>query len=354
MPAPPAPTMLSDITDTWLASVLGTWSRIEVDDLGAGVGLLGSVARVHRPGASLGPPSVIVKLPSTEPANRAIVQAFGYDVRESGFYRELAQGTDTPAPRCLAVVEGPEGPVLVLEDLAGHERPDQLRGADATQALRVAGLAARIHAPFWEDARLTAAPWLPGPDDPRIAGYGDLFAHCWETAAAMVAASDEERLAARTAIARFDGVVRRFARAPRTLVHGDLRLDNVLLGAEPHDDVAVDWQLAARGRGAYDLAFFASGSLEPELRRAVERDLVGRWHRGLVAAGVRGYTAEDAWLDYRLGLVQNLPNPVTAIVAVRPGNERGRALLEVNLRRALGAVRDHWLDPEPALLAASA
>ncbi len=352
MPATPAPSKLADITDTWLASVLGTWSRIEVEDLGAGVGLLGSVARVHRLGASLGPSSVIVKLPSVEPANRAIVRAFGYDVRETGFYRELAPGVDVPAPRCLAAVEGADGPVLVLEDLAGHERPDQLRGADAAQALRVAGLAARIHAAYWEDTRLTAA-WLPGPDDPRIAGYGGLFAQCWETAAAVVAASHEERQAAQAAITRFDGVVRRFAQAPRTLVHGDLRLDNVLLGTGPEEDAAVDWQLAARGRGAYDLAFFASGSLEPELRRDVERDLVARWHAGLVAAGVRSYGAEDAWLDYRLGLVQNLPNPVTAIVAVRPGNQRGRALLEVNLRRALGAVRDHWLDPDPALLAAT-
>lgn len=361
MPSPPAPRTLADITPAWLEELLAPAGHvgrpdapIEVEDLGVGVGLLGTVARVRRPGAAAGPASVIVKLPSTDAGNLAIVRAFGYDVREAGYYRELAAGTGLPAPRCLAAVEGPEGTVLVLEDLAGHQRPDQLSGADAAQALRVAELAARIHAPFWESARLTAAPWLPGPTDPRIAGYGGFFASCWDTAAALVGASADERTAAQTAMRRFDGVVRRFAGSPRTLVHGDLRLDNVLLGPVSGEDRAVDWQLAAWGRGAYDLAFFASGSLEAEVRRDVERALVARWHTELVAAGVQGYRSTDAWLDYRLGLVLNLPNPVTAIVAVRPGNERGRALLEANLRRALGAVRDHWLDPDPALLAASA
>jgi hypothetical protein len=361
VPTPPAPRTVEDITAAWIQEVLALAGHagrmevpIEVEDLGAGVGLLGTVARVRRPGATAGPASVIVKLPSTDPANLAIVRVFGYDVREAGFYRELAPGAALPAPGCLTTVEGPEGPVLVLEDLAEHERPDQLPGADAAQALRVAELAARIHAPFWESERLTAAPWLPGPTDPRIAGYGGFFASCWDTAAALVGASVDERTAAQAAMRGFDGIVRRFAGAPRTLVHGDLRLDNVLLGPASDEDRAVDWQLAAWGRGAYDLAFFASGSLEPEVRRTVERALVARWHTGLVAAGVRGYRSTDAWLDYRLGLVLNLPNPVTAIVAVRPGNERGRALLEANLRRALGAVRDHWLDPDPALLAASA
>jgi hypothetical protein len=38
------------------------------------------------------------------------------------------------------------------------------------------------------------------------------------------------------------------------------------------------------------------------VRRAAERDLVASWHAGLVAGGVTGYSADDAWEDYRLGI----------------------------------------------------
>jgi hypothetical protein len=343
------PTRTADIGRAWLDAVLGSPSdEVTVEDLGAGVGLLGEVARVRRHGGR--PASVVVKLPPADPGNRGIVRRFGYDVREAGFYRELHPGTTFPAPVCLARAEGAQGPVLVLEDLAGHRRPDQLVGATEPEVLAVADLAAAVHARFWDDPSLPGRPWLPGPTDDAVAGYGTLFELCWAPAADAAAATPDERRAARLAMDRFHAVCRHFARSPHTLVHGDLRLDNVLFGAI--GAAAVDWQLAAWGRGAYDLAFFAAGSVEPELRRRIERRFVERWHAGLVAAGIGGYPLGAAWSDYRLGLVLNLPNPVTAAVAVHPGNERGRALLDANLRRALVAVADHWLDPDPGLLAA--
>ena len=47
----------------------------------------------------------------------------------------------------------------------------------------------------------------------------------------------------------------------------------------------------------------------------------------------------------RLAHVLNLPNPVTALVAVPGATDRGRRMLEANARRALAAVADH----EPSL-----
>jgi aminoglycoside/choline kinase family phosphotransferase len=284
----------------------------------------------------------VVKSPGTDAGNRNIAFRFGYYAREAGTYRWLLPRDGVRAPRCFAVVDGGDGPVLVLEDL-GHLRPgDQLRGATIAEAEAAADLAGALHAAFWNDPTLAACAWLPGPDDEVVAGYGRLFELTWD--AFRVRAGDfiptAHLDAAERAVARFDAVCRAFALAPRTLVHGDFRLDNLLFD-EDGAATAIDWQLAAWGRGAYDLALFAAGSMDPEVRRAIEDALVERYHRALVAHGVEGYTLADCRRDYRFGHVLNLPNPVTALVAVDGGTERGRRMLMANARRALAAVADH-------------
>ena len=79
-------------------------SAVEVEPMGVGVGLLGSLARVRLtwpPGVE-GPASVVAKLPTTSPDNRVIVDRFGYDRREAGVYRELRPWERAPAPSLTA------------------------------------------------------------------------------------------------------------------------------------------------------------------------------------------------------------------------------------------------------------
>jgi hypothetical protein len=315
--------------------------------LGDGVGLLSSLVRVHlRDGRR-----VIVKTPASDPGTRGIAARFGYYAREAGTYSSLLPRPAVRAPRCFGVLDGPTGPTLVLEDLDALRPGDQLAGATAAEARAAAEYLAALHAAFWNDPLLAACSWLPGPTDPVVAGYGHLFELTWpsfrDRAAGFVPA--EHLDAAERAIERFDDAVERFAAAPRTLLHGDFRLDNLLFDDAtngPPAVAALDWQLAAWGRGPYDLALFCAGSLETDTRRAVEDDLVARYHEALVANGVSGYSVDDCRRDYRLAHVLNLPNPVTALVAVPGATDRGRRMLEANARRALAAVADH----EPLLV----
>jgi hypothetical protein len=355
-PDAPPPSALDDITASWLSATTGqVIERVTIEALGAGVGLLGAVARVWvDPPVSITPGEdtdrVIVKLPSTDPGVRRIVEHFGYGHREAGTYRHLLPRRGVAAPRCLAVVEGADGPAFVLEDL-GRLRPgDQLAGASPRDALAVARMAGRLHGAFWNEPILATQAWLPSPADAVIADYGRLFALMWPMYTAGAGALIDPALlaTAEMAIEHFDRVIMSFSDGPHTLVHGDLRLDNVLFedhspGPSDPTAVAMDWQLAARGRGPYDLAFFAAGSLEPDVRRLIEPALLAAYHRELIAAGVRDYAPDDVERDYRRGLVMNLPNPITAIVAVAGGNARGDALLAANARRAMVAVADHLM-----------
>lgn len=328
-----------DTAGAWLTQVLGTPVEVRAHaPIGAGVGLLGSLVRVELADGR----RLVVKAPSTDPQARGIAGHFGYYAREAGTYRDLLPGSGVRAPRCHAVHDAPGGPVLVLDDLAGLVAADQLAGATTAQALAVARLAAQVHAAFWDDPRLALCAWLPGPTDAVIEVYGHLFERMWEPFVALVdgIVPAAHLDAAAAVIGRFGAVLDEFATAPRTLVHGDLRLDNVLFDAAG-EATALDWQLAAWGRGAYDLAFFASGSIDDAHLATIEDDLLAEYHAALVAHGVTGHDLARCRRDYLGGLVMNLPNPVTALVAVPPGNERGARLLRENARRALATVARH-------------
>ena len=323
----------------WLSSALGSAVEpVHVEPLGDGVGLLATLTRVELADGR----RLVVKQPSTDATNHHIARYFGYYAREAGVYHSLLPRDGIVTPHCHAVVDGASGPSLILDDLAGYQPGDQLVGATARQALAAVDLLARIHAAFWNDPVLAVCDWLPGPTDEVIAGYRRLFALTWDEFRARMAREiqDDQLAAAEEAIAQFDAVCSHFANAPRTLVHGDFRLDNLLFAPDGRA-AALDWQLAAWGRGIYDLALFLAGSVEPDLRRALEPALIERYHANLVAAGIDDYPLAACWRDYRLGHVLNLPNPVTALVAVSGGNERGVAMLRANARRALAAVADH-------------
>ena len=88
-------------------------------------------------------------------------------------------------------------------------------------------------------------------------------------------------------------------RGPQTVVHADFRLDNMLFTPGDPSPVVVDYQTIGWGSGAYDLAYFVGGSLEPEVRAADVDVLVTGYHEALGDHGVTGYTLDELRADYR-------------------------------------------------------
>ena len=61
------------------------------------------------------------------------------------------------------------------------------------------------------------------------------------------------------------GLLDDLATEPTTMIHGDFRADNLFF--EPDGSVAaLDFQLIGTGRGAYDLAYFVTQSLDQRRR----------------------------------------------------------------------------------------
>ena len=88
---------------------------------------------------------------------------------------------------------------------------------------------------------------------------------------------------------------------PTTLLHGDVRADNAFFDA---DGVKlIDWQAVREGRGAYDLAYFISTSLDEEMMRTHQDDLISLYVQTLASRRVESYGMSECLEDFRWALL---------------------------------------------------
>jgi hypothetical protein len=138
----------------------------------------------------------------------------------------------------------------------------------------------------------------------------------------------------------FEWIVDEMNGAPPTIVHCDLREDNLLFGPPDtlEEVLIVDWQLAIRGMGAYDMASLQGGSELAAERRGHPLTVLNTWHQTLVSCGVADYSFDDALRHFRLGCLICLTLPVYFHIKVIDGSiARGKLLCEAQARRHFGA-----------------
>jgi hypothetical protein len=319
---------------------------------------------------------VIAKLPTMAGANRATGELLGAYEREILFYRELASQVPYRTP-CVYHAEMDENPgsqygpaiirfvdrlpawlmrlmmvffrfvagrssrryVLLMEDLAPARLGDQVAGMSPEDCLPVVGTMARAQAALWRSPLLEDRFWV---------GRFDIGHRLGQEMVRGSRSTFEARFASllgpgdRAVLDWLDRHSLEMLRAmneqiPKTLTHGDFRLDNLFFdGAE--DPLVVDWQSVALAPGVLDLAYFLSGSLPPETARADELGLVRSYHAGLVAAGVTDYDLTACLRDYDRCLLLMLQRMVT-IDLVDLGDERGADLIHLWVARILSRVR---------------
>ena len=101
---------------------------------------------------------------------------------------------------------------------------------------------------------------------------------------------------------------------PATLLHYDYRLDNLFYRADdPTFFAVIDWQCLLWGRGVFDIAQFLGGNVPVELRRANEMDLLRSYHSILVEGGVKGYSFDECFRDYRYAMLYGLLRKVIVL-----------------------------------------
>lgn len=130
---------------------------------------------------------------------------------------------------------------------------------------------------------------------------------------------------------------------PQSVLHGDPHPGNVyLLGGERAG--LLDWQAARLGVGLRDASYHLVLGVDPDVRRAHERDLLSEYAAALRAAGGPDLGPDEVWAGYRRQVAYAY---VSTVFTVGLGGLQGVDVATVGLRRVLTAVED--LDTAAAL-----
>ncbi|HZR84193.1 MAG TPA: phosphotransferase [Candidatus Binatia bacterium] len=273
------------------------------------------------------PGSLVAKLEPAEGGFRDAERRFGAFDREVRFYREVAGRVPLRLPRIYWADASGDGKVLLMEDLTAYRALDQVHGMRHEQVLFTAREVAKLHAAFARPGALDGLDWLPLHDhffDEGFADHWPAFARCYE----LRIGRDAVRLGERV-VRKIGWLEERIAARPVTLIHGDLRADNLLVGdGEPCSEVVVlDWQLTNRSLAAIDIARMLGGSEPPAERRGHQLEVFAAWHEGLLRAGRTDYAFDEALTDFRLAVLYCLCIPVFSFTICGPEPEGRTARL---------------------------
>jgi hypothetical protein len=235
---------------------------------------------------------------------------------------------------------------LLLDDVSETHVEASEKAPTLEYGLALAEGLATLHAHWWGAGRLAAAN-APIHSEAHIRrfvaiaepGAGHIIEQCaaelephWPVTIRDLFARHPGALVART---RDDNGF--------TLIHGDVGHNNILVpraGDRPIyiiDRQPFDWSLTT-WLGVYDLAYAIVLDWEVERRRRLEIPILKQYHAHLIRNGVRDYTWEQLFDDYRLSAALGV---YIATEYCRGGiNERRRAVWLPMLQRALTACDD--------------
>ncbi len=296
----------------------------------------------HNGPASL-PKRWFVKLPSLSLRARTITALPRLLPTEVRFYKELAEAIPLNKPQVIAAhSQFGKGSTLVINDVTELDAvPGQVGDAlSAEQARLVVECLARCHAHFIHKVqRDPGFLWLARPirrlEDHLgtalavplmkrgLALSGDVIPSRLHKPALNYARN-------RKAIMRF------LSTGTPTLLHHDCHPGNLFW----HNDAPgfLDWQMVRLGEAVSDISYFLATSLNPEIRRKHEMDLLARYYDIMVANSRLTTTFPQLLNRYRTHLVY--PFEAMVLTLAVGGMMRVDSNLEM-IGRAAQAIEDH-------------
>lgn len=347
-----------ELTAEWMTAALrssgvitdATVTAIKATTIGEGSGFIGQLAQVslmydrQEPGA---PSSLIAKFPGASETGRYIGNLFDFYHREIRFYDEIADEVElrTPKRYYSAMDRETQEYIILLEDLAPAVVGDHAAGCTLAEADLAIRSIAKFHATWWDHPRLEEiADWMPPVDGPVHQSGQQSYQDAWGPFIENFGdrLSPEMKRIAEQIGQNVIKLQSSISDRPHTIVHGDYRTDNLFFrGPQGGDDLAViDWQIACRGRGVFDVAYLLCGGLEAGVRKANEERLLRLYHDTLAANGVTGYSFEQCWREYRRMALYVLVYVVISLGTLDFANERGLTLFNAWLRRSVAAIEE--------------
>lgn len=314
--------------------------------IGDGIGQMSQIARFELSyDGKAGPASVVVKLHAPYQAMRDLAVHYKMFERETAFFQTLAKDVTVPLPHVYFAGWDPalKRNAIVMQDMSKWVWPDQLAGATLRQAERCIDALAQLGARHW-GADFSAHAWLPDTRSPvlqqLIGDYRQAAPLALDRLREFV--TPPAREACERILANMSWICDAMAEPPQILTHYDSRLENFAFADESAATLAlIDWQLMARLRPGWDLAYFLGTSVPDAKRSAWQAPLCARYLDGLRAAGVRNYDEPSLDYDFRLATMAMTVIPVIGGATFDVANERSKQLFGTMLKRAMTSVLDN-------------
>ena len=342
------PGSMTEVSPEWIEEGVGRGKLKNIDliPMGEGVGMMSSmsVLRLDWEDPTDLPTSLVLKLAAENETNRAVSQQFNLYLKEVNYYRDLAPRTTARSPRVYASeIDEEHNFFLLMEDVSAYRMGSQVDGATLEECELCIDFLVNLHASFWN--QLGDVGWLPnmsGSDNATNmalgceAGWPQLQEIFGKFVPDSIETQRENYLAA------IPNLQAQLDQEPKTLIHGDFRMDNMLFGQAPEHDplLVVDFQGPLKGNGIMDVAYLLSHSAKTEVRREHERKLLERYANGLIDTGIKDYSFDKAWNDYRIGVLYSWTVAVVIAGTMDPANERGYAWMSRMVERNGIAIND--------------
>ncbi len=373
------PRTIDEISDEWLSQTLG--AKVASHDVkfleGGVLSDAFKVALTYAGNAGDAPTSVVLKMAKTDPEERGAALMTNSYTKELRFFEDLSTDVPVTAPELYASFSdgsaGSEFFLLVMEDLTQHSRVfDQVNDPpDAEFARKIAMEAAKLHAKYW-DSPTTQLPWIGRPDGRYVFALDELckmgnatwapFRGLWQQMYGSDIFGDEgdgpveeltELLCGPKCAGIHDKIYDVLSSRPQTVLHGDMRADNVFrtnpaAGKSVEDSTItfIDWQVIHAGPPGPEFTEAWMHSLEPEVRRN-DKQMLREYHDKLVELNpdAAAYTYEMLIEDYMLSFCFWWTAIITLGVNTlqtfdKPEGARMKALWGRGLVRAKIAMRD--------------
>jgi len=288
-----------------------------------------------------GPASIVGKFPSTDAVSRETCRTLNLYRNEVLFYKELSAHAGIFVPPLLAADVDPETHdfVLIFGDMSFCRAGNQLDGMSVDEGRWALREAARLHASHWNDNALMKRPWISVPQTAQDFYTTELVEQAWVQFRSLFSERIEPEI---------QEVCERFVKAhrmwnvpldtPRCLTHNDFRPDNMLIDDAAGRIATVDWQTVNMLSSGMDVAYFIGGSMFTDDRRAHEQDLLNFYYDELTGNGVRYYSFDQFFRDYRHYSFAGMAVALAAIVLVKRtprGDDMLLTMLERHARHVL-------------------
>jgi hypothetical protein len=371
------PFSLKDINAEWLTMALregGVLGDEQVTGfthtiIGEETGFLGEIAILTLEYSSKdldAPKTMVLKIP-TALKNRRLGQLMGAYEKEIRFYRDLKPTLKIRSPMhyysalnavddprvilerlknlnrlplwAVAIITiiitwivglTPRRYVLLIEDVSHHRLGDQLAGCSETDVKAALDAMAKLHAQFWGSDELEDMPWIAPVDI-----SSKIMQLMFLQSIGKFTKANKDHLTERQVRLidwlKANGIelTEKLGSQPRTLLHGDFRLDNLCFDDKRNEVLIFDWQTMLAGSAGMELAYFLSAALPLETTEEKTDEMIEYYRQGLLKLGVEISPARLRW-QYEAGMLSMVHKiaPILFQEQLEMGKDRGPEVMQ--------------------------